>query len=332
MTVVPCDFSSEPGEPERCFGGVGERCKGIPGVPFIKDESTCEVQGWMSVGSILHDRCCLQTNNAGWNCRGINTGGDPICQSQWDEASANTLCSAIPFGAAPRQWLKTFGPYPAGNLGDDTSRCLRAPDLARVNPRYEKLCQSGKCRTDVSGNTIKKSDACGEYCECSPGCQNFYIAGEWEWSETATVTCTIDGDSETQTINGSGIININQDACNVSWITAEIDRTGTIQGNNIQASGAFVVPLVGGVNVTQNTLSLTGTIQTNNALPEPNEDKINMRGSGIATGTFCDEEGCFSFSCTGETTAVFTRRLEICPYDSFGRVRTERDTSAVLRN
>jgi hypothetical protein len=71
--TTQCDFSSEPSDPERCFGGVGSRCMGdAPGSPFVPHEDTCLVDGWMSVGSILHDRCCLATNNLGYSCPGLN--------------------------------------------------------------------------------------------------------------------------------------------------------------------------------------------------------------------------------------------------------------------
>jgi len=172
-----CNFSSEPGEPERCFGGIGVCCEGIPVVaPFIKDENTCLVQGWMSVGSIFHDRCCLATNNMGYSCSSLNQGDPNLCKVEWEEAWYNTQCTAL---GAPRQWQYTFGPYPAGNTGDDTNKDLRAPVCARVNPQYQNLCSSGKCDTDANGNTIIKWDVCGQYCECSPCSECISIDGNW---------------------------------------------------------------------------------------------------------------------------------------------------------
>ena len=159
-----CDFSSEPGEPERCFGGVGTRCKGdAPGAPFTKDEDTCYVYGWMSVGSILHDKCCIETNNTGYSCLALNQGDPNLCKKEWEEAWFNTLCSLL---FAPRQWQYTFGPYPAGNAGDDTNQDLRAPVGTRINPEYQNLCSSGSCMVDAEGNTIIEWDLCGQYCEC----------------------------------------------------------------------------------------------------------------------------------------------------------------------
>lgn len=163
-----CNFSSATGEPERCFGGVGVRCEGIVIVaPFTKHDDTCLVDGWMSVGSILHDRCCLATGNAGYSCAALNQGDKRLCKKEWDEAWYNTQCTALgPALAAPRQWQRVFGPYPAGNTGDDVTQDLRAPARANVNPKYESLCASGKCERDSRGHTIVYFDNCGKYCRC----------------------------------------------------------------------------------------------------------------------------------------------------------------------
>lgn len=164
VTIAKCDFSSEPSDPERCFGGIGTRCKGdAPGAPFRLHEDSCLVDGWMSVGSILHDRCCLLTNNAGYSCSGINQGDRRLCKQEWQEAWDNTQCTLL---GAPRQWQRTFGPYPAGNTGDDTNQDFRAPIGARVNPSYQHFCPSGQCQVNSKGKTIIKRDQCGRYCEC----------------------------------------------------------------------------------------------------------------------------------------------------------------------
>ena len=159
-----CNYSSKPEEPERCFGGIGVRCKGIAGVaPFTKHPNTCFVDGWMSVGSILHDKCCLASNNTGFSCSGINKGNKALCKQEWNEAWYNTQCTQL---GAPRQWRHTFGPYPYGNTGDDTNQDLRVPSGRRVNPRYEYLCASGKCEVNSNGKPKIRTDACGKYCKC----------------------------------------------------------------------------------------------------------------------------------------------------------------------
>ena len=160
---LPCDFSTT-STFERCFGGIGVQCEGIPLVAEVsKDEDTCMALGWMSVGSIMHDRCCYETNNAGYSCSGLNQGNKKLCYKEWQEAWYNTQCTAL---GAPRQWLYHFGPYAAGNTGDDITQDFRAPSGTRVNPKYEKYCETGRCRVNEKGKMIKYIDACGHYCEC----------------------------------------------------------------------------------------------------------------------------------------------------------------------
>ncbi len=156
-----CDFSSEAGQ-ERCFGGIGPGCAGFP-LPFVKDDQTCLVAAWVSAGSILHDRCCLESLNTGYSCA-IPFLGTNECKKEWSEAVQNVRC------VATRAWQYALGPYPAGNTGDDTTRDLPAPPGAGVDPKYEYLCASGKCQVEVDAkgktNTIIKRDLCGKYCEC----------------------------------------------------------------------------------------------------------------------------------------------------------------------
>lgn len=162
LLKIGCDFSTQP-DIERCFGGVGVNCA------FTKPNfKTCKVVGNMSIGSILHDSCCINTNNNGVMC--AHPDGSSACQIQWDEALANTACSVL---GAPRQWPVTFGPYFAGNTGDDIipigdvpTALLKAPSGTRVKYDYQNLCVTGKCKTDRNGLAILKEDGCGMYCEC----------------------------------------------------------------------------------------------------------------------------------------------------------------------
>lgn len=179
---LPCDFSNQNGI-ERCFGGIGRGCNGVPVVAsFTKDPETCKVQGWMSVGSILHDKCCIATDNTGVMC--AHWDGSNTCQDEWDEAMENTVCTMT---GAPRQWSVTFGPYPFGNTGDfgDVPQAsLKAPVGTRVNLDNVGYCISGKCKTDGTGNTIIKKDVCEDYCEC----QNVIIDNAF----TIYVGCPVD--------------------------------------------------------------------------------------------------------------------------------------------
>jgi hypothetical protein len=141
---------------ERCFGGIGVQCQGFP-IPFFEDWDTCLVNGWMSAGSILHDRCCVETSNTGVMC--ANPNGSKACGKYWDLAVGDYYCG--------RFWMHTFGPYPAGNTGDDTTKYLRAPAGAPIHPQYEYLCaQSGKCQVNAKGRTIIIQKGFCKYCVC----------------------------------------------------------------------------------------------------------------------------------------------------------------------
>lgn len=115
------------------------------------------------------------------------------------------------------------------------------------------------------------------------------------------MTCTVDGETQTQIISGASDVVIEQNDCNIRYEIPVpdnlgggfIERTGKIDGNNIDISGIYVIPL-GGANITQNIATMQGAISG---------DEINLSGSGIAEGTI---DG-MSFSCTGNSTAVATR-------------------------
>jgi len=148
---APCDFSTQPNI-ERCFGGVGKQCEGAPSASFLKDENTCCFSGWMSVGSILHDQCCVLSGNTGVQCAKDN--GGLACGALFTEA----VCDAL----AGRQWPHVFGPYPAGNNGDDVNQPFGVPAGTRLPSAYQVLCPTRRCRLDPAGTT----DVCGENCVC----------------------------------------------------------------------------------------------------------------------------------------------------------------------
>jgi hypothetical protein len=166
---IGCDFSKREGI-EICFGGIGSGCDGIPLLaPFTNREDTCKVEGWVSAGSILHDKCCLDTNNKGWFCPGPFQGDTNLCKNEWDEAFRDTWNSMGNI-LSPRQWKFAFGPYPLGNSGDFIlkefpSVELKAPSGIHINPEYQELCQSGKC-IEENGNIKLDSDSSGKYCIC----------------------------------------------------------------------------------------------------------------------------------------------------------------------
>lgn len=161
-----CNFSSVFSEPERCFGGIGDRCKGVPIIaPMYFNESTCTVSGYMSVGSILHDKCCIRTLNTGYKCA-FPDEKTSECRKEWDKAIRDSLCSV--FGAK-RQWAVTFGPYQIDNGGDCSTDCetlpFRAPSGAAVDLADQIYCKNG-CLKSANGEVISYEDVCGDYCIC----------------------------------------------------------------------------------------------------------------------------------------------------------------------
>jgi hypothetical protein len=133
------------------------------------------------------------------------------------------------------------------------------------------------------------------------GCAN--IDGLWHASEQVIARCMIEGESETLEMEGEGTVDIVQTACQIRWEIPQTDaaRTGTVTGNKLQATGPFVLAnLVPGVQVTftQNQADITGTITGNT---------IRLNGTGRAAGKICVDEGCLTFSCTGTSSAEFTR-------------------------
>ncbi|MBI5640082.1 MAG: CHRD domain-containing protein [Nitrospirae bacterium] len=145
------------------------------------------------------------------------------------------------------------------------------------------------------------------------GCLN--ISGVWSFIDNGRVTCSGGGETDTAPISGSGAVNIAQNGCNVSWSVSldgvNYSRAGSVSGNAIQVSGPFVVPLEGGVNITQNTYSASGTISADTR-------KINLNGTGSATGSY---EGV-GFTCTG-TDKVTLTRLSVAAYSSLGLRRQQ---------
>ena len=132
------------------------------------------------------------------------------------------------------------------------------------------------------------------------------IAGVWTDEEEIEVTCTVDGESDTVTTSGETEVTITQDKCNVSLESDESvefglpPRTGVIKGNQLQGTGkfAFQTPEGPKLEFTSNSATFQGTI---------NGNRIELTGSGRATGKVCQDGDCAKFSCTGISTGLFTR-------------------------
>ncbi len=132
-----CDFaSSKDINIQKCFGAIGNQCNDHkPIIHFDKNQETCEIQGGISSGSILHDMCCYRNGGIGVQCGQPGTA----CSYVWDLAVATT--------AFYREfiWMGKFGPYYNGaKQGDPVSiesivSKNPAPDGTYVtNPSYCK--------------------------------------------------------------------------------------------------------------------------------------------------------------------------------------------------
>lgn len=155
-------------------------------------------------------------------------------------------------------------------------------------------CKVKTVLADSSGKVLGQ-DTSDNYFTLVPGCVD--ISGSWYGSENGSITCWYNGYSETAHIDGSGTVQIVQDACRISsWTIPDSIETrhGTLCGNDFKIAGEFCIDLVGGAAFTANQFHGKGVVS---------EDEINIKGSGYCAGSY---EGV-NFSCTGNTHSSFTR-------------------------
>lgn len=142
----------------------------------------------------------------------------------------------------------------------------------------------------------------------SGACVN--LAGRWMATEKGTLTCTVtvngDSDTETDPINGSDIITISQQGCNVSYTSSSMMaafgsgqsvRQGVVEGSNVRFSG-IMGELAAGFTYQKNTFDASGTVGGNT---------INLTGSGALAGSGIWQGMNTTFSCTATTTATMTK-------------------------
>lgn len=121
-----CDFSINTDvNVQKCFGGSGNQCEGgDPKHAITKNLKDCTAEGYATIGSIMHDNCCLN-NPDGYMCKGSRQtsdlvwglGGDAdrhICGQEWNKAWYDSDNN--------RGWTVTFGPYVKGGKTDDLTR------------------------------------------------------------------------------------------------------------------------------------------------------------------------------------------------------------------
>ena len=131
--------------------------------------------------------------------------------------------------------------------------------------------------------------------ESSGGCAD--VAGTWTGTESAIVSCVAEDEVITDTLSSEGTAVFEQDGCLVSYTVPGFDvtRSGVIDGDRLYLSGPFIVIADGGVQLTQNTMVLAGTLSG---------DQLSLSGVGWAQGTV---DGT-SASCTGDSNVQFTRQ------------------------
>lgn len=193
------------GQQEKCFGSVGAQCGGVAvpftslpfgtGIPSLQSDGS--LLGWVSVGAIQHDLCCLDNPN-GLHCSGLDPIGDaltnighmlpfangeyPACFFEWKKAVYNNRDA--------RNWQARFGSYSANSsddlsrlpgrattlfgIGDSaspirinrnetrSSRRLMAPEGIALDLGDEAYCASGRFKQTFSGSGI-----IGDYGICS---------------------------------------------------------------------------------------------------------------------------------------------------------------------
>jgi len=123
------------------------------------------------------------------------------------------------------------------------------------------------------------------------------IRGAWDFSEQVAVTCTVAGDQETATMSGSGTIDIEQDGCSFRFSAPEGPvRNGEIDGTRIRMENPFILDVGVGIDFSENRAIAEGALS-------PDGNTISLTGTGTASGFIEGER----FSCTGTSTAEFTR-------------------------
>ena len=120
-----CDFSSSSDvNVQKCFGGSGNQCEEGFGRadafhPVKLNKSDCTATAYVTIGSIMHDNCCLNNPKEGYMCGksgdNILSGNDQqICGFEWNKAFYDSRDG--------RGWEVTMGPYIKGGKTDDLTR------------------------------------------------------------------------------------------------------------------------------------------------------------------------------------------------------------------
>lgn len=93
--ILPASAGGD-AQTEQCFGAIGNKCDGggnpvaDVAMPPAVDRGNGMKRQWVSVGSILHDNCCLSYSD-GQHCRGFNVQQEFMpdsghCVLEWRKA------------------------------------------------------------------------------------------------------------------------------------------------------------------------------------------------------------------------------------------------------
>jgi len=96
---------------QRCVGAEGSQCAWP-----VRRNHDRSYTGTVSVGSILHDNCCIVNYPNGHMCN--NGGADNVCRAEWEKAISNSNIGTRRNWTERRGW----GPYVEGDSGDDIAK------------------------------------------------------------------------------------------------------------------------------------------------------------------------------------------------------------------
>ncbi|MBE9032557.1 hypothetical protein IQ266_22730 [filamentous cyanobacterium LEGE 11480] len=135
LVILPITNLMAVDEIHTCVGAVGPECLPI---------NMLTGEGDVSVGSILHDNCCIVNFPNGHWC---NNGGEDqeICRDTWDKAVQNTL--------AGHTWKATFSRNP------DNTKIVSG---RKAEPRYYYETVATATLKAPRGTQLERTDA--EFC------------------------------------------------------------------------------------------------------------------------------------------------------------------------
>lgn len=218
----------------------------------------------------------------------------------------NNLAVSVPFTAvSPADWVTVS--RASGTLGphEETSVTVSLNSKANLLP-VGSYTATVTFADNLFGTTVTRSVSLD--LSATGACVN--IAGQWFGSEKGTLTCTVtvNGESATETdpVNGSDLITITQQGCQVSYTSASIMaafgagqslRQGQVEGNSVKFTG-IMGQLAAGFTYQQNLVDSSGTVTGN---------VINLASSGVLKASGMWQGVSTTFSCTATTSSTLAR-------------------------